>query len=186
MASAVGIANKALTLLGQQPITSFSDDNSRGRAVNRTYDELRREMLASHPWNFAYKRASLAADSTAPTHTFARRFAFPTDCLRLLDADTESERYGVEGRYIVTDAAAPLRIEYIADIDDPNQMSPGFRRCLSYALAAELAFEMTGNATLQQSMASQAERESFKARSQDAQEGEFYEQDEGTWLESRL
>lgn len=184
MASAVGIANKALTLLGASPITSLSDSSPAARAVNRIYDETRRELIAAHPWNFAIKRASLAASSTAPTHTYARAFPLPSDCLRLRDAETVY-LYGVEGSTIVTDAAAPLDIVYIADIEDPNDMPPFFREALSYRLASQLAFTITANARMVGEMSVAAERKEMIARSFDAQEGEFYEQAEGSWLESR-
>lgn len=185
MASSVGIANKALTLLGALPITAFTDDSPAARAVNRIYDETRRELLAAHPWNFAIKRASLAASATAPTHTYARAFPLPSDCLRVREALAGDYLYGIEGEQIVTDATAPLSIVYIADIEDPNQMSPQFREALSYRLAAQLAFQITGNATLSANMEVIAGRKESLARSYDAQEGEYYEQDEGTWLESR-
>jgi hypothetical protein len=185
MASSVSIANNALTLIGAEPITSFSDDNTQGRAINRVYDDLRQELLSEHPWNFAIKRASLASSTTAPVHTYARAFTLPTDCLRVLDALTAGLLYGIEERAIVTDATAPLSIVYVADITDVNLMPPFFRRALTYRIAGTIAFQITGNATLEQAMAVRADRELNMARHYDAQEGEYYEQDQGSWLESR-
>lgn len=186
MASSVSIANNALTLIGAEPITSFSDDTTQGRAINRVYDDLRQELISEHPWNFAVKRASLASSTTAPVHTYARAFTLPTDCLRVLDAVTGGYLYGIEAGAIVTDATAPLAIVYIADVTDVNKMSPYFRRALTYRIAGTIAFQITGNATLENSMSARAERELNLARHYDAQEGEYYEQDQGSWLESRL
>ena len=185
MATAVSIANKALTRLGVDPITAFTDNTPQGRAVNRIYEALRRELVSAHVWNFALRKASIAALSTVPTHTFARAFQLPSDCLRLLDVVTD-DLYGVFGTTIETDAVAPLAITYIADISDPNQMPAYFRRALSLHLAADLAFLLTANATLAQSMESLAVSAESLARSYDAQEGEIDVQDEGTWLEARL
>ena len=42
MASFVEISSNALRLIGDDPITSFSDDTERARLVNAIYEEMRR------------------------------------------------------------------------------------------------------------------------------------------------
>ena len=62
----VSISNRALTFLGAQPITSLEDDTKEARACNRMFEQSRNQVLRGHAWNFAIKRASLAANTTAP------------------------------------------------------------------------------------------------------------------------
>ena len=67
VASQVAICNRAMEMLGQAPIVSISDSSAQAKALNRVYNDSRRALLEDHPWNFAKKRASLAASATAPT-----------------------------------------------------------------------------------------------------------------------
>ncbi len=43
------------------------------------------------------------------------------------------------GKYILTDAPAPLRLRYIAEVNDPSLFSPAFEVVLVLRLGAELA-----------------------------------------------
>ena len=63
MASEVDIANRALQKLGAESIVSLTQDSENARACNLCYEPIRDAELRAHPWNFAIKRASLAADS---------------------------------------------------------------------------------------------------------------------------
>jgi len=51
------IANLALSLIGGSPVASIDDPTSQARACKKWFDSVRDEALASHPWNFAMKRA---------------------------------------------------------------------------------------------------------------------------------
>ena len=62
----VEIANRAITYLGGDTITSLEDDTKEGRACLRLYEQSRDQLLRDHPWNFSIKRAVLAANTTAP------------------------------------------------------------------------------------------------------------------------
>jgi hypothetical protein len=56
------ICNLSLRLLGVARITTANltaEDNEQARAINDVYDNVLNEVLKSHPWNFALKRANL-------------------------------------------------------------------------------------------------------------------------------
>lgn len=58
----LSICNKALRLLGVAKITQSNLDNNsneQARILNDIYDSVLDEVLSSHPWNFAIKRATL-------------------------------------------------------------------------------------------------------------------------------
>lgn len=64
MASALDIANRALSRLGDYRISAYpavAADGKPGRAVNAAFTLVRDEVLADHPWNRSTKRAVLAA-----------------------------------------------------------------------------------------------------------------------------
>jgi hypothetical protein len=141
MASEVEICNRALQKLGAKRISSLDDDNKNGRACNFAYSVLRDSMLRQHTWGFSVKRASLAADTTAPIFGETNYFSFPSDLLRLLPKVDSDWR--VEGRKIATYDSAPLEIRYVRKVTDPNEMDGLFREALSAYIAAELTEEIT-------------------------------------------
>lgn len=143
MASDVGICNRALQRVGQPRIISLADESVAARACNAAYESLRDAALRSHPWSFAVKRASLAADSAAPAFGPALAYSWPTDALRILLPNDSDLDWIVEGRKILSDWDAPLEIRYIARITDPNTMDPLFREFLSAYIGAEICEELT-------------------------------------------
>lgn len=59
-ADALEIANLALSLIGEAPITVLDNTTPAGRACNLHYLPVRDALLRSHPWNFAQVRVALA------------------------------------------------------------------------------------------------------------------------------
>lgn len=191
MASEVSIANRALLMLGARPITSFSDTSEEARIANATYADIRDEMLRGHPWNFAIKRASLAASATAPEWDMDNAFLIPTDCLRVLEvnADVDQEwklERTADGRVIVTDLDAPLEIRYIARVTEPELFCEGFRRALAEQCAAVWAERVTGSTDRAAKMAVQAKQTLAQAKNEDGQEQsqDIYSAEE--WINARV
>lgn len=58
-ANELALCNLALTMIGQPEVATLVGTTKVIKALNRFYAPLRDEMLVSHPWNFALKRASL-------------------------------------------------------------------------------------------------------------------------------
>ena len=178
----VSISNRALTFLGAQPITSLADDTKEARACNRMIEQSRDSVLRSHAWNFAVKRASLAANTTAPLFEYTNAFDWPADCLRIIEVNT-LEEWNVEGRQIVTAAAAPLEMVYISQVDDPTIFDVLFVEVLSLRLAADVAYEITASQQILSNMEELYRRKIASARVIDAQEAQPV--DEVDFLESR-
>ena len=61
---------------------------------------------------------ALPADTTAPDWEFAYAYTLPSDCLRILKLEYRDTNYQIEGRKIVTDEPAPLKIQYVAQINN--------------------------------------------------------------------
>lgn len=151
MASEVEICNRALQRLGSKRIVSLSEDSVAARACTVAYQVVRDAELRAHPWSFAIKRASLAADAVAPDWGKQNAFTLPSDFLRLLP--TYAERNGlwidhvIEDGKIYTDETAPLYIRYVYKVTDPNKMDVLFREALAVKLAFELCEELTQSNT---------------------------------------
>ena len=179
----VEIANRAITFLGGEPITALTDDTKEGRSCNRLYEQTRDQLLRDHHWNFAIKRASIAANTTAPLYEYTNAYDFPDGCLKIIDVEA-TEEWFVEGRQIVTDQGAPLKIVYINRVTDPNLFDAKFIETYSMRLAADIAYDITAS----QTVAAQAEQK-FAALMQAARLSDAQESMEAkslSWLESRL
>jgi hypothetical protein len=160
MASQTAICNRALELLGQQPIVALSSSVPAAKALRRVFTESRRATLEMHPWNFAKKRIGLAASATAPVYGFARGFPLPSDFVKLLQVENEP-RFELEAdpagsQWICTDAAAPLNILYIYDITDTGRYTPSFVKAFAAQLAFDACEDVTGSNTKKQAAADRA------------------------------
>lgn len=191
MASVVGICRIALDLLGDYTITDLSDGSKQARLCDRNYPAMRDAVLRAHPWNCAITRTSLPALSTAPSFGWTYCYQLPADCLRLLPLTEDGEFGGpsiphiVEGRKVLTDEPAPLKIRYIQRLTD----STVFDDLLVDAIASRLAWQIAYNLTGSRSMASDARQvymdKISEAKRIDGLEGTIEPQEQSEWLDSR-
>lgn len=162
MASQTDVVNIGLTLLGSDRILSIDDSVKAAREAKAIYDHVRDALLAGYNWTFAKSRASLSAQTAAPEFQFSKKYAMPSDCLRLLfigdyyvGADlvdyrgSPSEEYEIEGRDILTDLGAPLNIKYVKRITNTAQYHPNFVLMFGAKLAYHLAEPLTQSASKQ-------------------------------------
>jgi hypothetical protein len=177
MATEVSICSNALRRLGDDPITSLTDDTERARLCNAFYQDSRDLVLRSHPWNFAITRASLAQLSDTPAYGYNYMYALPTDpyCLRVLEMEYADYIFKIEndatnGRVLVTDESA-AKILYIARITNPTLFDSMFVETLTSKLAADLAYPITGSVQLQGQMEKMYRDKLSEARSVDGMEG---------------
>jgi hypothetical protein len=94
----------------------------------------------------------------------------PSDCLRVLTIQNYDSNYKIEGRKILTNDTS-VKLVYVARITDPNEMDVLLRETISAALASDIAYAVTANATLQQRMAEKYQLKLSEARHADAGEG---------------
>lgn len=188
MASDTEICNLALRKLGEARITSLTEDSPAARTLSDVYEFARDATLRDHPWNFAIKRATLAADSSTPAYEFDVQYAVPADCLRVLGADIDdgSEPWKVEGGYILTNATAPLYVKYIARIEDEGLFDASFVNAFASRLAYEVAETITQNTQKKEAMARDYEVSIRNAKKSDAQEGTPDDYPEDDWVVARL
>ena len=172
MASFVEITSNALRLLGDDPITSLSDDSERARLVNALYEEVRDEVTRAAMWNCAKDRQVLASLATTPAFGWSFYHQLPSTCLRVVDVLSGDIRveHEIEGRKLMTDESS-VNLIFLKKITDPNDMDSLFIGVYTAKLAAELAEPITGSRTLAEQMWTLYDRKVREARTIDSQEG---------------
>lgn len=151
--TATTIANLALARLGNTTISDITEDSETARACQVLYNQTRREVLRSHRWNFATKRAALSELDEEPAFGWEHQFAIPSDCLRILEVgesehgDTLSERFVIEGTSILTDQDS-VNLVYVYDCENPDIFDPLFVECLTVKLAVKLSTTLAGTSSL--------------------------------------
>jgi len=186
MAADIDIINAALSKLGEQAILAVTDASAPGRLANRTYADIRDALLREFPWNFATKRASLAADPVAPTWGFARKFNLPSDCLRVVELNNDAdEDWRNEGRTIVTDITAPLQIIYIGSAQ-VDAMDSTFREALAARLAMEWAEPLSQTSSVVSAMSALYKNKLRVARVADGHEDSTREVSAPSFINARF
>lgn len=189
--SKVSIANRALQLLGAGTIESLDQDDPNARTMNRAYDPVRRALLREYVWNFSIGRASIAASSTKTEYEDLNRFLLPNDYLRLLRQefsvpnDSRRPDWQIEGSYIVTADASPLKIRYVKDEENPVAFDASFSELLAARLAMETNQEVTGSENINRRAERAESRALAFARQANAFENEGDIPFENEWIEAR-
>jgi hypothetical protein len=191
-ASQTEIANLTLTKLGQDRIVSIDDDVEAARVLRSLWDMTRDAVLADHPWRFAMVRTALPALADAPAYEWARQFALPEDCLRLVQvADDwvfytqESPFYTREGANILCDEAAPLRVRYVKRITNTGLWPVLFARAVAMQLAADACEKLTQSTSKGDKAIGEYELAIRKAKRQNAIELPPQAEPRTGWLQAR-
>ena len=192
MASIVNICNSALNLIGASTISALTEDTKNARLCNQRLEPVRNRVFRSHNWNCLIKRVQLAANSTDPVVEYAKSYALPSDCLRVLkihngttDSIASDLDYKIEGKNIVTDQTT-VYLVYIALDTDPNNYDSYLREAISHQLAADLAYAITNNATLANNYMTRADERLREARFIDATENSLDTVEANEFTDARL
>jgi hypothetical protein len=188
MPSVVSICNQALFNLGDEAITSMTQNTRAARLCNGRYESVRNATLRAYPWNCVADRRSLAQMETDPSWGYDHQYAWPADCLRVLEAKDSAGAditWKSEGRKILTDSDS-CYIRYIRREEDPNQYDALLCEAIAARLAAEIAYPLTGSRSLAETMWGLYDAKKREAENIDAQEGTPEPAfDDDAWLEAR-
>lgn len=160
----ISICSDALVLLGGQPISSFIDGDTGSLISSQFYETTYASLLTETLWHFATKTASLARHEEAPENGWKYKFQLPEDCLYVVKADTRN--YEIYERDLFAQQPT-MKVDYIYPVREEN-LPPPFVKALSFALAAQFAIPLTGNASRAEYYAQLAEMQLSKARRADA------------------
>lgn len=187
------VVNVALRKIGAKAITSIGDGSDNGNIVDDIYTEVRDDLLASNPWNFATKRVKMAQISSTPVFEFDFVYALPFDWIRTMSVHDNDAGHGtvlarsefLGTQRVLVSSSNQLYLRYVYRVTDPNLMSSNFRKAFEDELAKVLCIPITESNTLFEQLDKQAKRSLNKARSTDAM-GSFPEfRPRGSWAASR-
>lgn len=207
----VSICNRALQLLGSPPISSLQENSRGARAMNVAYYPVLYSELRKNYWNFAIKRASLAADAVGPAFGRSNYFTLPSDFLDLAPPD---QVYGVsgggtiagnqilagtpiitgspmldwdiEGNKIATNQQAPLNIRYVSSAVTESQFDPCFDEAFSCSLAMYTCEEITQSNSKLQAVMQFYDNAIEIAKKRDAFEGRPVQPPTDTYIVARF
>jgi hypothetical protein len=179
-------------MIGEDPITSFSDDDSTARAVNLRFNSVRDAVLRNHPWNTAKSRQQLPKLTEDPPFGWERQFQLPNDWLRIIRINnyhshwyTYGRHYEIEGNKLLTNLEK-VQLVYVRRVEDVTQWDPLLSEVISARLAYELAMPITQDRAISQQAYRVYQDKLKEARNADAMDEPGQHLDADLWLGSRL
>jgi hypothetical protein len=151
--SEVSIANIAIDILDDNPLTALDQSGVVAGFMHRNFGPARDWLLETYPFHFALARALLPEDGSPPPFGWQYAYTLPADCLRPLPLRQNGDWNGtripheIESGKILCNVAGPLPFRYIAKRTNAAQFPPIFARLLSCRLALLGAMNITGKGT---------------------------------------
>jgi hypothetical protein len=172
--SAIDICSRALVLIGQTPITSFSAGDTPSVVANNLYEPTIRGILSQKRWGFARTTVQLSRKLAAPTGGYwEAAYSLPADLLQIHRVEVNAlpiryERFQSEIR-CNTGTADEVYMTYIRRVDE-TELPPYFIAALELELAARFAFPITSQQELAGVMRRDANKAWIEARTAASQE----------------
>lgn len=142
MPTDIDIASNALLLIGDEPISSFTEPGAGATVAANLYTDTYQSVLSTHPWSFALKEQKLSKLSQEPEDltNFNSAFQLPTDMLRLW-AILPHSNYILIGSLLYSNENE-LLARYVFQPEE-IMLPPHFVKALEYKLASEFAISVT-------------------------------------------
>lgn len=191
MASETEVANLAAARIGTEGrVLSLDDDRFLARTLKEVWAIERKAALRDGSWNFAMRRAALAAEvlSEGVPYPFESSFPLPADSLRLIEVLNLSSRsdYQLEGRSILCNSTGPLYIRYLCDVAEIANWDDLAAEAFACRLAWKCGNRIAGSAYDQVTGWKEYQASLAAAQGVDAMENPPIEQEAGGWIEARL
>lgn len=182
------LVNRALTLVGANPIVNIDDDTQNARIIKRVYELSLKSILSETQWNFATKRKLLAlADVTLEWEDTGEIYVYqkPTLCIRVFGTNSPSATWREEGEYIISDTSG-LGIRYVQFLNEPSKYPSSFVEAFIDKLCSDIAYMILNSKSVAESFYTKYEQVSLpKAMAENAQIGTPVYQRDSEWLEAK-
>jgi hypothetical protein len=142
MATKIDIASNALLLIGDVPISAFTEPGAGAQVAANIYEDTYASVLASHPWSFAFKEQRLSRLTQVPDQETNYSYAHqvPVDLIRLWAILPHSDYVIVGGLLYSNQPDLLARYIYrVMEQDLPAQVI----KAVEYKLAADFAIAIT-------------------------------------------
>lgn len=169
IASGVTIANRSLSLLGENQIASLQDNTATARLCLLHLPEARDAAFAEHNWNFAKVQVALVSTGVKPVHTWSFEYTLPADIVRIVRPAIMTDDYEVLGNKLLTNWAS-MSITYIKRVTDPDDWPALFQEAVVFKLAGLIAPVLKADQEIEVRMEQLFQKSIIKAKIWDAQE----------------
>lgn len=195
MPSKIEIWNQALGFIGTRTVAAETENTPEAIQCGLFWNAARRQALRDYPWNFAQRRAWLAAVPVPDGWEveYSHAYALPEDCLkalRLLAHGRSEQRFVLAhdaargGTVLLTNAAEAL-LWYTADVEQVQVFDDLFQSVMARKLAALVCVPLLKNNSGKVGELEQLYRSAL-ASAFEASSSEGAEQEkEDAWLASR-
>lgn len=149
MATDIDIASNALVLIGDNPISSFTEFGAGATAAANLYSDTYQRVLSMHPWTFALKEQVLSQLSQSPDELTNFTFAYqiPADHIRTWVIFPYSY-YEVVGDLIYSNQNK-LLMRYVFRVAE-TELPAHMIKTIEYSLASDFAQLITENTSKSQ------------------------------------
>ena len=169
MATDIEIASNALLLIGDEPISSFTEPGAGATAAANLYADTYLYVLSEHPWTFALKeqKLNLLSQTPDPLTMYSYAWQLPTDIVRLWSIFPWSQ-YDLIGDKLYSNINTDLLARYV--FKQEETMLPGhFVKALEYKLASEFAVTVTESMSMSETMLGKYQQAVARAKNIDSQ-----------------
>jgi len=184
MADKTTIINRALSLLGAEPIINIADDTPEANIANRFYDESRKSVLSEVLWNFAAKRVVLNQVVGTPAWSIDQVnniFQLPSDIIRIFGTSAPGSTWHKEQDKLITNVSE-IGIIYVFDLKDTTKFSASFTDAFADKLASDMAYAVLNSNTEAKLLIEKYDGVSLpKALAENSQEGTPPQIDDNLW-----
>lgn len=194
----IEICNHALLNIGADTIASLDTNSNTDDGVvysaklcNTFFNQALEEVLRTHKWNSAMKRASLARLSEAPAFKFKYKYQLPIDYIRIInvydtpEANSVKTEWVVEGNTILCDYDA-VYLSYVSKVEDVNTLDAFLTQAIIQKLAIKLSVPMQLDRAMKNDLIQEYNSVILpQARSVDTLENKYWEMEESDFLLSR-
>jgi len=171
----IEVAQKAMVLVGLEPLTSFTDQTDEALVANTIYEDIIEDCLAHHNWNFATGQKVLARLTAAPVDRWDAAYALPTSpevvqVLTVTINDTP-QQYDIYERYVYINAEAgdEVVLNYVFR-PETRYWPPAFTMWVIFRLASVFALSVTRKGDIAKSYTDLAEAQFRRAKARDSQQ----------------
>ena len=179
------LINKALTLVGAEPVVNIDDDTRNARVTNRVYELSLKSILSEAPWVFALQRKLLSQVTdtlewydTGEVYLYQR----PNECIRIFRANDAKAAWKMVGDKIISDTNG-LGVEFVYFNNTPSTYTASFVEAFVDKLCSDISFMILNSKTVAENFLEKYEKVSLsKALAENAQIGTpMYMQDDA-WV----
>jgi hypothetical protein len=182
------ICNKALTLVGANPIVNIDDDTQNARIISRVYELALKSILSEAPWVFALRRSLLAQSTDVPgwydtgeIYTYAK----PNECIRIFRTNDPASTWRMVGATIISDTN-DLGVEYVWYNNTPSTYTASFVEAFIDKLCSDIAFMIVNSKTVAENFLEKYEKVSLaKALAENAQIGSPDYMYDSAWVNAK-